>query len=324
MDGDPLLAERTDRSENPAQREKDGLIWLEHTWCVRDCEPSDRVSISRWRHANVEGVAEFVSDDEHDFHVLTIPLKKTAGELVMGDRLVWTAARHAERAYLTGPKRGHWHARFFDDFDYLRVWLSQELLAEAYEAQFGCSPGGNVALFDICEVEDDELLHLARTFRTLPEHDAFICARFVGALGLALAVRLVQLHYASAGQHHNIAALASQRLRQVIEFIETNLGLPLYLSELGNMAGMSRIQFASQFKAATGNSPYAYIQQRRIARAKERLAHPAARIVDVALDVGFSSQSHFTEAFRRAVGLSPGKWRLTQDISGGRTDLEPD
>ena len=39
------------------------------------------------------------------------------------------------------------------------------------------------------------------------------------------------------------------------------------------------------------------------------MANSDMALVDIALDVGFCSQSHFTEAFRRIVGLSPGQWR---------------
>lgn len=61
-------------------------------------------------------------------------------------------------------------------------------------------------------------------------------------------------------------------------------------------------EFRQRFQAATGSLPYAWYLQRRVARAKELLAGSRESLNEIALRVGFSSQSHFTEAFRRLEG----------------------
>src|ERR1700759_4117857 len=114
-------------------------------------------------------------------------------------------------------------------------------------------------------------------------------------------MRLIELH---SGRRAGVRALpraklAPRQLHRVLDHIEAQLGQSIYLSDLSELIGLSRIRFAAEFKGTTGLSPYAYILRRRIARAQEMLQQKDCSIVGIALDLGFSSQAHFTEAFRR-------------------------
>jgi AraC-like DNA-binding protein len=62
---------------------------------------------------------------------------------------------------------------------------------------------------------------------------------------------------------------------------------------------------ARTFKARTGFSLHGYRNQLRLRAALERLRDPKAALIDIALDLGFSSHSHFTETFRRNFGKTP-------------------
>jgi AraC-like DNA-binding protein len=69
------------------------------------------------------------------------------------------------------------------------------------------------------------------------------------------------------------------------------------------------MHFAAQFKAATGIRPHEYLLRRRIERAKELLAGSHTPLVEIALEVGFKTQAHFTTVFARIVGETPNAWR---------------
>jgi AraC-like DNA-binding protein len=103
--------------------------------------------------------------------------------------------------------------------------------------------------------------------------------------------------------------LAPWRLARVIKFIEENLADDLSLEEIAQRAGLSRMHFAAQFKTATGQSPHAFLLARRIELAKSLLTEGRIPLVQVAFTAGFSSQAHFTTVFRKAVGVTPGRWR---------------
>jgi AraC family transcriptional regulator len=79
----------------------------------------------------------------------------------------------------------------------------------------------------------------------------------------------------------------------------------LSLSDIAREAGSSVFHLARIFKARTGFSLHAYRNQLRLRAALERLAEPGVDLIDIALDLGFSSHSHFTETFRRSFGKTP-------------------
>ena len=79
----------------------------------------------------------------------------------------------------------------------------------------------------------------------------------------------------------------------------------LSLSEIAREVESSVFHLARVFKARTGFSLHAYRNQLRLRVALEKLAEPSVDLIDIALDLGFSSHSHFTESFRRNFGRTP-------------------
>ena len=77
------------------------------------------------------------------------------------------------------------------------------------------------------------------------------------------------------------------------------------LSEIAREVQLSVFHLARVFKARTGFSLHAYRNQLRLRSALERLRQPGVDLIDIALDLGFSSHSHFTETFRRAFAKTP-------------------
>ena len=99
-------------------------------------------------------------------------------------------------------------------------------------------------------------------------------------------------------------------LRQdVIEFIEENLDGHLSLDAMAAEVEISPLYLARAFKAAIGQSPHQYVLGRRIERAKELLRNTDMPTMDVALAVGFSSQSHLSHWMLRHIGVSPAAYR---------------
>ena len=78
-------------------------------------------------------------------------------------------------------------------------------------------------------------------------------------------------------------------------------------SEVEAVTGLDRYQFARQFHAVYGTSPYRYSVMRRleVARGWLRAARPLA---ETALEAGFADQAHFTRTFKAAFGMTPGRY----------------
>ena len=132
---------------------------------------------------------------------------------------------------------------------------------------------------------------------------------YTDALHETLLTRLAQLRANDAAGEQKVRRLQKWRLRRVLAFIDANIDKRITLDVLAQVAGMSRMYFAAQFRAAIGQSPRDYLTFRRICLAKRMLRDPARSIVDIAMDVGFQTQSHFTAVFKRTAGTTPARWR---------------
>jgi AraC-like DNA-binding protein len=103
--------------------------------------------------------------------------------------------------------------------------------------------------------------------------------------------------------------LAKWRQKRVADFVEDHLSEPIRLGDLARAAGLSRMHFAAQFRAATGVRPHEFVLRLRIERARDLLRDPTIPLAQVALLVGFQTQAHFTTVFRQRVQETPGRWR---------------
>lgn len=103
--------------------------------------------------------------------------------------------------------------------------------------------------------------------------------------------------------------LPAYRLRRVMDYIDSSLAERIDVPALAAVAGMSSGHFTALFKRATGMSPHQAVMHRRFARARDLLADDSITIAEISCLVGFSSQAHFTTAFRKVHGTTPAAHR---------------
>ncbi len=106
------------------------------------------------------------------------------------------------------------------------------------------------------------------------------------------------------------AFLHQRALSRVQEYIEAHLDADISLADLAGLLALPIDTFGRQFRATTGLSPYAYVIKRRIEQARSLLCETDLPISEIALALGFSSQSHFTTTFRRVMGTTPQAYRM--------------
>ncbi|MEH2276461.1 MAG: AraC family transcriptional regulator [Nostoc sp.] len=94
-------------------------------------------------------------------------------------------------------------------------------------------------------------------------------------------------------------------MQLALDYIDTHLEGDLSLVQIARVVNISPTYFASLFKRATGISPHQYIIKQRVERAKLLLSKTYLMIADIAQVVGFSSQSHLTQQFKRLTGIRP-------------------
>ena len=122
-----------------------------------------------------------------------------------------------------------------------------------------------------------------------------------------LVVHVLQ-HYTVGGRAIGEPAqpLTSAQMNRVAEFVQTHLCHDLSLAVLAEQTGFSPYHFARLFRQATGESPHKYVMRQRIAHAARLLVAGKLPLAQIALECGFANQSHFTQAFRRQLGCTPG------------------
>ncbi|MBE9599780.1 AraC family transcriptional regulator [Pedobacter sp. MC2016-24] len=124
-----------------------------------------------------------------------------------------------------------------------------------------------------------------------------------------LLVRIMQsqnLNAFAAGDmhdHHNPLAF-------VIDYIKSNLNEKININGLSDKACMSKATFYRLFKRELGISPNDFILAERIAKAKQLLSNPSAKVAAVSYELGFNDANYFIRAFKKLVGITPGSYQL--------------
>jgi AraC family transcriptional regulator len=139
---------------------------------------------------------------------------------------------------------------------------------------------------------------------------------YADCISIAIVARLL----ASANrlpkiERRKVGALARWRLKRAIDYVDAQFDQPVSLADVASSAGLTRMHFAAQFRAATGLRPHEYLLRRRIERAQDMLLGTSMSLVDVALSVGFQTQAHFTSVFKRYAGQPPRAWRESHGVS---------
>ena len=115
--------------------------------------------------------------------------------------------------------------------------------------------------------------------------------------------------------------LAAERVEKVVALLREKLAEPPTLEEIGRAVGCSPFHLSRTFSATTGMTIPQYTRQLRMERAAELLRSGKFNVTEAALDVGYSSLSHFSQAFHETFGCCPGLYPLrtpTQTLHSGK------
>jgi len=201
----------------------------------------------------------------------------------------------------------YWH--HLDYPEVLSVFLDGSVYRSAVEDIFDCDPS-DAPLIPQFAIVDPLLEQLAIAII------GSLRARTCEPLYIDTVARTMAAHFAqkyssrsSPTRTRSRPVIGGRKLERVIDYIEANLGRDLRLETMAAQAEISSIYFAQSFKAALGQPPHRYVVSRRIERAKELLRNTDMPLEQVALEVGFCSQSHLHRLFMRHIGIPPSVYR---------------
>lgn len=99
-----------------------------------------------------------------------------------------------------------------------------------------------------------------------------------------------------------------EEIEKACAFMEQYFAERIYLEQICRHAGLSKSTLLRAFTKSKGITPYSYLENVRIGKAK-KLLEKGVPPVEAAMQTGFSDQSHFTNYFSRFIGLAPGLYR---------------
>jgi len=153
---------------------------------------------------------------------------------------------------------------------------------------------------------DPTLRHIAMALRAGIQSRAALDRMYGEALSTALAVHLLREYGAAVlGSKRQYGGLPRPKLMRAVEYIQDQLHTDLTVSGIAQAVGLSPYHFTRLFKESTAQSPYQYVVEARVRKAKELLTTGKFTISEAAHHVGFVDQSHLTRHFKRVFGLPP-------------------
>jgi AraC family transcriptional regulator len=287
------------------------IIRRERTWFdTRGCgvdEPRTRISASRWvGHATNRYEQE--AELEADCHVIGIALQPMADVTVFaGRKLIQTG--HLPQGGMRVNEPGlRMRGAFRGSYDVLHLHVPNTMIAEYANSE--CGRTRTTPLIADHPVVDPVIERLAGYLMHAEKLGGVFGQSYADGISLAITAHLFGGNSNSEPTNlPRVAGLSKWRLKRATEYVMANLAEPISLADIAAATGLSRMHFAAQFRVATGLRPHEYLLQRRIERARELLLSSHLALVDIAFEVGFKTQAHFTTVFSRMVGETPNVWR---------------
>jgi AraC family transcriptional regulator len=224
----------------------------------------------------------------------------------------WTAVQvQAGDFFLTNtsePYEMRWQTIGGDTFEVMHLYLGLPLIDQAARDLLG-EHTASVTFLDVSGARDERVNFMLDQLRLELIEEPEPSLLFVHSLAQALTVHLIRryLDLHSAPRRSN--ALQAYKLRRVIDAMNEHLADEFRLAHLADIAELSEYHFSRMFKRATGLAPSQYFIRLRMSRARHLLLETDRSIIDVGLEVGYSSPSHFSQVFRREVGVTPSAFR---------------
>jgi AraC family transcriptional regulator len=129
---------------------------------------------------------------------------------------------------------------------------------------------------------------------------------YTEGLAQALAVHLLNRHSSHSREvPQPKGGISGHRLKQVLSYIEDNLGQDLSLENIAAVAGLSASYFKIAFRTSVGRPVHQYVIQRRVEQARSLLSQEGASISQIAAETGFAHRSHLAYHMRRLLGVTP-------------------
>ena len=272
-----------------------------------------RVAATRWQILE-DRVREVRAETPDDCHVVSIGLGTMNCRYAVSGRTVQDGITAAGVLHVTEPAVAS-HCVFRGPAETLHLHVPNSLIAECCRDLGGQSA---VLRSEPALTRDPLVEQLGRALLRVEDVGEPFGPLYADSISIAIVTRLLaaarqRVASERPASERRKPGLPKWRLKRAVDYVEARLAEPVSLADMASAAGLSRMHFAAQFKAITGLRPHEYLLRRRIERAQEMLLRDERSLVEIALSVGFQTQSHFAMVFKRFAGNPPRVWRRSRN-----------
>ena len=190
----------------------------------------------------------------------------------------------------------------------LNIGIEPHLISEI--AELAGTDSNRVEFVEHFGSQDPDFYHVARRLLGEQQTSGLGGRLYTDALITELVIHLLR-KYSSGGIREDKTrdGFARAQLAPALEMIHDDLRTNFSLKELARAVNLSPYHFSRAFKRVIGLPPHQYVLKLRVQLAKQLLTDTALSISEVAYQLGFYDQSHFTYHFKRLVGITPSALR---------------
>lgn len=200
-------------------------------------------------------------------------------------------------------------ARWDEDEHYLQIRIASRFIQSVARETLDKNPD-SLELIPEFQTRDPQIEAIGMMLLSELQQGNSGSRLYIESLTNVLAVHLIRQYTATQPQHPIYAdGLPHRQLSQVLDYMHDHLEQDIKLADLAALLNMSQFHFSHLFKQAIGTSPYQYLLQQRIERAKQLLKDSDRSIMDIAFLCGFNSHSHLSKQFRQLTGATPKAYR---------------
>ncbi|OCB50030.1 AraC family transcriptional regulator [Mycobacterium vulneris] len=168
---------------------------------------------------------------------------------------------------------------------------------------------GDTALLPRIKYRDLLMHHLVEEIYSVADRDDAMARLLTDSVAETMRL-LIRDKYAEAPpkarEHRTFDAAERQML---VDYLNDSLDSDIHLDALAQLTGMPVQGFIGAFRRAFHTTPYQFLLDLRIDRAKTLLLNTPRTVTEIGAMVGFSTPNHFATAFRHRVGVSPSSYR---------------